>query len=100
MNTQLIWLSLLLLALAVIITLALRLGRVRTQLRTLSATLARQRMEEQRQLRLQVAADERERIYNDLHDDLGAKLLSLIYSAQSPMQADLARPSCRTCATS
>lgn len=68
-----------------------RLYQVRRALRTLSATLARQRIEEQRQLRLQVAADERERIYNDLHDDLGAKLLSLIYSAQSPMQADLAR---------
>ena len=55
-----------------------RLYQVRRALRTLSATLARQRIEEQRQLRLQVAADERERIYNDLHDDLGAKLLSLI----------------------
>ena len=91
MNTQLIWLPLLLVALAVIVTLGMRLGKVRTEFRTLSATLARQRIEEQRQLRLQVAADERERIYNDLHDDLGAKLLSLIYSAQSPMQADLAR---------
>lgn len=36
-------------------------------------------------------AQERERIYGDLHDDLGAKLLTLIYQADSPLQADLAR---------
>lgn len=36
-------------------------------------------------------AAERERIYADLHDDLGAKLLTLIYRAESPLQADLAR---------
>lgn len=34
---------------------------------------------------------ERERIYNDLHDDLGAKLLTLIYQSKDPVQADLAR---------
>ncbi len=37
------------------------------------------------------AAAERERIYQDLHDDLGAKLLQLIHSAENPQQADLAR---------
>jgi len=36
-------------------------------------------------------AEERERIYNDLHDDLGAKLLTLIYQSKDPVQADLAR---------
>jgi len=74
-----------------LIGLGWRLTQTRRELRTLAARLARQRVEEQRQLRLQVAADERERIYADLHDDLGAKLLSLIYNAQSPVQADLAR---------
>lgn len=39
----------------------------------------------------QAAADERERIYKDLHDDIGAKLLQLIHSAENPAQADLAR---------
>jgi hypothetical protein len=34
---------------------------------------------------------ERERIYGDLHDDLGARLLSLVIGAESPRQADLAR---------
>lgn len=35
--------------------------------------------------------DERERIYKDLHDDIGAKLLQLVHGAGSPAQADLAR---------
>lgn len=39
----------------------------------------------------QALAEERERIYADLHDDLGAKLLQLIHTAHDPRQADLAR---------
>jgi signal transduction histidine kinase len=39
----------------------------------------------------QAVAEERERIYRDLHDDVGAKLLSLVYRAGSPESADLAR---------
>ena len=42
-------------------------------------------------IRAQAIAGERERIYADLHDDLGAKLLGLIHTAESPQQADLAR---------
>ncbi len=34
---------------------------------------------------------ERQRIYQNLHDDLGAKLLDLVYGAESPQQADRAR---------
>ncbi len=48
--------------------------------------------EQRRGLELdQAAANERERIYRDLHDDIGAKLLSLVIGAQSPEHADTAR---------
>lgn len=36
-------------------------------------------------------SEERERIYRDLHDDVGAKLLSLVYRAGTPATAELAR---------
>lgn len=36
-------------------------------------------------------AEERERIYRDLHDDIGAKLLSLAIRAPDPQAADIAR---------
>lgn len=41
--------------------------------------------------REQAAAEARERIYRDLHDDLGAKLLSLSIGAETPANAELAR---------
>lgn len=41
--------------------------------------------------RERAVAEERERIYADLHDDIGARLLSLIHSSPSAAQADLAR---------
>jgi signal transduction histidine kinase len=47
--------------------------------------------ERERLIRERVAAEERERIYADLHDDIGARLLSLIYASPSAVQADLAR---------
>ena len=37
------------------------------------------------------AAEERSRVYRDLHDDIGAKLLSLAIGAETPARADLAR---------
>jgi signal transduction histidine kinase len=43
------------------------------------------------ELALRAAAQERERIYADLHDDLGAHLLELIYSAPDKGFADRAR---------
>ena len=41
--------------------------------------------------RASVAAEERERIYADLHDDIGAKLLTLVHTLPDPQHADLAR---------
>lgn len=37
------------------------------------------------------AIEERGRVYRDLHDDIGAKLLSLAIGAENPARADLAR---------
>lgn len=65
--------------------------------RTRAATQALlQRLQEQTRAqelvaREQAAAQERERIYGNLHDDLGAKLLQLIYASPNREQADLAR---------
>ena len=51
-----------------------------------------QSYEQRRELeREQAATEERQRIYSDLHDDLGAKLLSLVYRADRESTADLAR---------
>lgn len=41
--------------------------------------------------REQATLEERERIHRDLHDDLGAKLLTLIHAADNRSSADLAR---------
>ncbi len=50
------------------------------------------RTSELAKLELEAAVSaERERIYSDLHDDVGAKLLDLIYRAENPENAALAR---------
>ena len=77
-------------ALAATIGLGLLLARHRAAAQALAACEARLRVVEA-ESREQAASQERERIYSDLHDDLGAKLLSLVYRAESPVQADLAR---------
>ena len=62
-------------------------SRIQEKHRELELTYARMRELE----REQAVQDERERIYGDLHDDVGAKLLSLVYRAGSAESADLAR---------
>jgi signal transduction histidine kinase len=68
------------------------------QLRNLHAQLVAERARAVEQLaerealvHAQATHDERERIYGDLHDDIGARLLGMIHSAESPAQADRAR---------
>lgn len=84
------------LALAAVSTIALitalvLLWRQQLALRLLAQKLQAQAHNEHETIRVRAAADERERIYGNLHDDLGAKLLQLIYGASTPEQADIAR---------
>ncbi|MEP7300936.1 MAG: ATP-binding protein [Caldimonas sp.] len=62
-------------------------GRVREASTEIEATYARER----RLLAERSAGQERERIYRDLHDNLGARLLSLVYGARDDRQRALAR---------
>lgn len=63
----------------------------RGQARRCSAELARRAADEPARLaahaeleRTRAVAAERDRIFRDLHDDLGARLLELVYSAPTP----------------
>ena len=82
-------LVLILSVLAVVLVVLLR--RQREQLVAERATAASQLCERESLVRAQATLAERERIYSDLHDDLGARLLGMIHSAESPEQADRAR---------
>ena len=62
-------------------------NRVRSKHEQLQESYARMRALETEQ----AVTEERERIYRDLHDDVGAKLLSLVYRAEHPDNANLAR---------
>lgn len=71
--------------------LAIRLRQQATrQRRALQAMAAQLQTAAQEAARLAAAA-ERERIYADLHDDLGARLLDLVYRAPTPADADRVR---------
>ncbi|MBS0589092.1 MAG: ATP-binding protein [Proteobacteria bacterium] len=78
--------------------ISILLGALAWRVRWLHAMLERERAqtalriaERETLAREQATANERERIYNDLHDDLGARLLGLVHGATTPQQADLAR---------
>lgn len=79
--------SLLLLAAVAALAIAWLLLRVRRQARELAA----QRAALQQQSLERAIHEERARIFADLHDDVGAKLLTLIHALEKPQQADLAR---------
>ena len=73
------------------IMLIVQLRKLRHQL-TVERHEASSRLAERELLvHAQATLAERERIYGDLHDDLGARLLGMIHSAESPEQADRAR---------
>jgi len=76
---------------AVLLFLAASWRRERRAHAQTLAELERERRGREREIGEQAAAQERERIYHDLHDDLGAKLLGLIHTATTPQQADQAR---------
>lgn len=76
---------------AVLLGLALSWRRERRAHQATLAALQRERATREREIGERAAAQERERIYHDLHDDLGAKLLGLIHTAVTPQQADQAR---------
>lgn len=92
MNLALIGLSsLLVIAAGVIVLLLRRMAATADAMRKHREELSLS-FEAQRKLeRVHAAADERDRIYSDLHDDIGAKLLDLVYGASTAEQADLAR---------
>lgn len=73
------------------IALILILHRRRVQLSVERGLAASHLSERESLVRDQATLAERERIYGDLHDDIGARLLGMIHSAESPEQADRAR---------
>lgn len=85
--------------LVVIVYLTWRVGRqnnywesrVQTATRELQASYDTQRALQAEQ----AASAERERIYQDLHDDIGARLLSMVYRAKDPEDASAARQTLR-----
>jgi signal transduction histidine kinase len=79
-------------ALAILSTWSLwSLARSRRHLSVQQRLFAEQARNERARIRQQTALEERERIYRDLHDDLGSQLLQMIYTAPTPEFADEAR---------
>lgn len=65
--------------------------RLQTRFAAQQALFTEQTRAERARIRQQTALEERERIYRDLHDDLGSQLLQMIYTAPSAEYADRAR---------
>ena len=71
--------------------LVAQLRKLQLQLRAERAAAVSRLAERESLVRAQATLAERERIYGDLHDDIGARLLGMIHSAESLEQADRAR---------
>lgn len=65
--------------------------RTRQERETLKQQLAARQNATRANVPERSVAEERERIFADLHDDIGAKLLTLVHTAENAAQADLAR---------
>lgn len=79
---------------ALVVVLAAAALRMRRRLLSVRAELERLRRDTAARLqdeRRQGADAERRRLLDDLHDDIGAKLLNLIHVLERPEQADLVR---------
>lgn len=70
---------------------ALHMQRLQRMLHAERASAAARVAKREAFARSEAATQERERIYNDLHDDLGAKLLGMVHTASNPAEADRAR---------
>lgn len=73
------------------IALIAQLRKMRGQLAAERTEAVSRLAERESLVRAQATLAERERIYADLHDDIGARLLGMIHTAESPDQADRAR---------
>jgi len=71
--------------------LGFTIWRLRRQLARERAQAAATLAEREALVRAQAIADERMRIFSDLHDDLGARLLGLVHAAATAQEADRAR---------
>lgn len=74
---------------AIVLLVVLRIQR--RQLAAVRLDAENRLVERESLIRAQATLAERERIYGDLHDDIGARLLGMIHSAESAEQADRAR---------
>ena len=75
----------------VAMVLGLTVRRLRRQLQRERTQAATTLAERETLVRAQAIADERMRIFSDLHDDLGARLLGLVHTAATAQEADRAR---------
>ncbi|MEO7936771.1 MAG: ATP-binding protein [Dokdonella sp.] len=74
---------------AIVLLVVLRIQR--RQLAAVRLDAENRLVERESLIRAQATLAERERIYGDLHDDIGARLLGMIHSAESAEQADRVR---------
>lgn len=86
-----LWGMIALVSMLAVVAALLAWWRVRRQLAVERAQAAQTLAEREAMVREQATAQERMRIFADLHDDLGARLLGMVHLARTPDEADRAR---------